>query len=281
MARSFHRARRATRKTPGSPGASRLPAVSGVDPPSRLRGGNSSSDALAAPVSAAEETRMKTRCFHGIPVLSHQRHQPGQYLRHHRPGLHHGLRHRQDAELRPRRHHHGGRLCLLLRHELPGPAGPAVGVLLAMLACTVLGIIIERLAYKPLRAAPRLAVLITAIGVSYFLQNSALLHLEGRPQVLPGGGLRLGAISSAGQLKVPYITLADHRQSALSSCWGSDALHQQDQDGQGHAGRAPRTRARRSSWASTSTATISMTFAIGFGPGGHRRCAAVLLLLPR
>ena len=52
---------------------------------------------------------------------------------------------------------------------------PVVGVLLAVLVCTVLGIAIERLAYKPLRSAPSLAVLITAIGMSYFLQNGAQL----------------------------------------------------------------------------------------------------------
>ena len=52
---------------------------------------------------------------------------------------------------------------------------PVVGVLLAILLCTVLGMVIERLAYKPLRQAPSLAVLITAIGVSYFLQNGAQL----------------------------------------------------------------------------------------------------------
>ena len=52
---------------------------------------------------------------------------------------------------------------------------PIVGVLLAMVVCTVLGMVIERLAYKPLRSAPSLAVLITAIGVSYFLQNAAQL----------------------------------------------------------------------------------------------------------
>lgn len=52
---------------------------------------------------------------------------------------------------------------------------PLVSVLLAIVVCTVLGIVIERLAYKPLRQAPTLAVLITAIGVSYFLQNAALL----------------------------------------------------------------------------------------------------------
>ena len=53
---------------------------------------------------------------------------------------------------------------------------PAIlSVVLAMAVCTVLGIVIEGLAYKPLRQAPSLAVLITAIGVSYFLQNLALL----------------------------------------------------------------------------------------------------------
>ena len=52
---------------------------------------------------------------------------------------------------------------------------PIISVLLAAIACTFIGIIIERIAYKPLRGANSLAVLITAIGVSYFLQNIALL----------------------------------------------------------------------------------------------------------
>src|SRR6185503_5706519 len=45
----------------------------------------------------------------------------------------------------------------------------------AMLACGGLGVVIERFAYRPLRNAPRIAPLITALGVSFFLQNSALL----------------------------------------------------------------------------------------------------------
>jgi branched-chain amino acid transport system permease protein len=44
-----------------------------------------------------------------------------------------------------------------------------------MLACGVLGVVIERFAYRPLRDAPRIAPLISALGVSFFLQNSALL----------------------------------------------------------------------------------------------------------
>ena len=79
-----------------------------------------------------------------------------------------------------------------------------VGVLLAMLVCTVLGVLIEGLAYKPLRAAPSLAVLITAIGVSYFLQNAALLLWGSTPMSytpIVSGSLSLGG------LKISYISL--------------------------------------------------------------------------
>ena len=78
------------------------------------------------------------------------------------------------------------------------------GVLLAMLVCTVLGVVIEGLAYKPLRAAPSLAVLITAIGVSYFLQNAALLLWGSTPMSytpIVSGSLSLGG------LRISYISL--------------------------------------------------------------------------
>ena len=52
---------------------------------------------------------------------------------------------------------------------------PVVGILASVVVCTVLGVTIERVAYRPLRGASPLAVLITAIGVSYLLQNLALL----------------------------------------------------------------------------------------------------------
>ncbi len=58
-----------------------------------------------------------------------------------------------------------------------------------MIVCTVLGVVIERVAYKPLRnAASTLAVLITAIGVSYLLQNVALLIFGANPKSFPDGG---------------------------------------------------------------------------------------------
>ena len=52
---------------------------------------------------------------------------------------------------------------------------PVVGILASAVVCTVLGVTLERVAYRPLRDASPLAVLITAIGVSYLLQNVALL----------------------------------------------------------------------------------------------------------
>ena len=60
---------------------------------------------------------------------------------------------------------------------------PAIlSVVAAMVVCTCLGIVIEKLAYKPLRGTPSLAVLITAIGMSYLLQNSAQLIWGSNPK---------------------------------------------------------------------------------------------------
>jgi branched-chain amino acid transport system permease protein len=60
-----------------------------------------------------------------------------------------------------------------------------VGIILCVLFSSLLGILIELLAYKPLRRAPSLSVLITAIGVSYLLQNLALLIFGSEPQAIP------------------------------------------------------------------------------------------------
>ena len=68
--------------------------------------------------------------------------------------------------------------CVISYLQLPA----LVAVILAMAVCTALGVIIEGLAYKPLRQAGSLAVLITAIGVSYFLQNAAQLIWGATPK---------------------------------------------------------------------------------------------------
>ena len=67
----------------------------------------------------------------------------------------------------------GAYIAFCVTNYLGMPA--IVAVLASMAVCTLLGILIEGLAYKPLRGTSSLAVLITAIGVSYFLQNAAQL----------------------------------------------------------------------------------------------------------
>ena len=73
---------------------------------------------------------------------------------------------------------------------------PYLALVISMAACTLLGMAIERFAYKPLRGASPLAVLITAIGVSYFLQNTALLIFGSQ------------AKSFTSIVKLPALTLA-------------------------------------------------------------------------
>lgn len=75
-------------------------------------------------------------------------------------------------------------------------ANPYLALVISMAACTLLGMAIERFAYKPLRGASPLAVLITAIGVSYFLQNMALLIFGSQ------------AKSFTSIVKLPALTLA-------------------------------------------------------------------------
>lgn len=82
-------------------------------------------------------------------------------------------------------------------------------VLFSALVCTVLGVFIERVAYKPLRSAPPLAVLITAIGVSYLLQNLAQLIFGAAPipqaSIVSFGGITIGGVSISG---ITVVTLA-------------------------------------------------------------------------
>ena len=85
-------------------------------------------------------------------------------------------------------------------------AAALVSVLIAMAVCTVLGVVIEGLAYRPLRQAGSLAVLITAIGVSYFLQNAAQILFGATPvnfTPVVSGQLTL----FGGQLRISYVAL--------------------------------------------------------------------------
>ncbi|MCI6824335.1 branched-chain amino acid ABC transporter permease [Ruminococcus sp. YE282] len=87
----------------------------------------------------------------------------------------------------------GAYMCFCSMTYLSLP--PIVSILIAMVVCTLLGVIVEVLAYRPLRKASSLAVLITAIGVSYLLQNAALLIWGSAPKtfssVVPFGSVSL------------------------------------------------------------------------------------------
>lgn len=63
--------------------------------------------------------------------------------------------------------------------------GPVAAVCASIVTCTLLGVVIEKIAYTPLRSAPRISLLITAIGVSFFLEYSAELILGSGAKVVP------------------------------------------------------------------------------------------------
>lgn len=89
---------------------------------------------------------------------------------------------------------------------------PVLGIIISVCVCTILGVTVERIAYKPLRQASKLAVLITAIGVSYLLQNVALLiygaNTKSFTSVVTLAPLKLanGKISISGETIVTIIS---------------------------------------------------------------------------
>ncbi len=90
---------------------------------------------------------------------------------------------------------------------------PLLGILFGVIICAALGMLIERLAYKPLRQAPSLSILITAIGVSYLLQNLALMIFGSEQKAYPTfAGVKSFMILG---VKVDSITLLTLAVTAL------------------------------------------------------------------
>ena len=87
-----------------------------------------------------------------------------------------------------------------------------VALLLTVIVCSVLGVLIEKIAYKPLRKAPPLAVLITAIGMSFFLQSSSLLIFGSTPipfqSVIPNENIKVGPVTISSITLVTLIVTA-------------------------------------------------------------------------
>ena len=171
----------------------------------------------------------------------------------------------------------GSYICFfaMMRYNLP----PVVGVILAVIVCTVLGMVIERTAYKPLRQAPSLAVLITAIGVSYFLQNAALLLWSSSPKVFPSiignGKIQLGELTIS---HVTLLTVVVCLVIMFALTWFT---------GNTKMGKAMRACSEDKGAAQLMgidvNGTISMTFAIGSGLAaiaGVLLCSAYPTLVP-
>lgn len=84
---------------------------------------------------------------------------------------------------------------------------PYIGILISMAVCTVLGVTIEKVAYRPLRGTSPLAVLITAIGVSYLLQNLALLLFGADTKAFSSVVPVQNVVLFEGQLTISGVTI--------------------------------------------------------------------------
>ena len=180
----------------------------------------------------------------------------------------------------------GAYICFyaISSYGLPWP----LAVLCAVIFCTILGMIIERLAYKPLRAAPSLAVLITAIGMSYFLQNAALLLWSSNPKIFPTifsvtteDGVKNSFQLFDGSLTITYVTLITIAacvviMAALTWFTGNTKI--------GKAMRAcSEDKGAAQLMGINVNTTISITFAIGSGLAaiaGVLLCSAYPTLMP-
>ena len=167
--------------------------------------------------------------------------------------------------------------CAVQYWNLP----PILAIVLAIVVCTMLGIVIERTAYKPLRQATSLSVLITAIGVSWLLQNIALLIWGANPKSYPSL-VNLGSLTLFdGQLHITseaFITIAANIiiMIALTLFTGKTKM--------GKAMRAvSEDKGAAELMGINVNATISMTFAIGSGlaaVAGVLLCSAYPVLMP-
>ena len=91
---------------------------------------------------------------------------------------------------------------------------PVFAILFAILGCVLLGVSIEKIAYKPLRNSPRISLLITAIGISFLLENAAQMILGAGAQVIPPFFTVPNA--SIGQVEIPGTAIVTVAVTALS-----------------------------------------------------------------
>ena len=154
--------------------------------------------------------------------------------------------------------------------------GPVTAVCATIITCTLLGVVIEKIAYTPLRNAPRISLLITAIGVSFFLEYTAELIMGSGAKVIPAyytnqtfmiGSVPLGLTS--------VITLAVTVLSMLVLTF----LVQKTKLGKAMRAVSEDMDAARLMGINVNS-TISFTFAVGSALAGIGTCAVLLLLPP-
>ncbi len=89
---------------------------------------------------------------------------------------------------------------------------PVLAILAAIFGCVLLGVTIEKVAYKPLRSSPRISLLITAIGISFLLENVAQMIFGANAQVIPSfftlKPLKLGSVEMSGTALVTLVVTA-------------------------------------------------------------------------
>lgn len=172
----------------------------------------------------------------------------------------------------------GGYMTFIFMNSMGMPA--IVAVIGAMVVCTLLGMAIERVAYKPLREASSLAVLITAIGVSYLLQNLALIIWGSTPKSFPSV-VSLDPITMPGGITISGETIVTVVVSALIMIGLTLFINKSKL---GHAMQAvAEDKGAAQLMGINVNATISITFAIGSAlaaVAGALLCSSYPLLQP-
>ncbi len=107
----------------------------------------------------------------------------------------------------------GGYIALLI---IGAGISPAVAVVVSIVGCIVLACAIEKAAYAPLRSAPRISLLITAIGVSFFLENVAQLILGADPRVFPNTAIIPSVTYHLGSLNISLTTVVTLAAAVVS-----------------------------------------------------------------
>lgn len=101
-----------------------------------------------------------------------------------------------------------------IQYKLPW----AFGVVIAIFGATMCGLLVDKIAYKPLRDAPRISALISAIGVSFFIQNTAVVVFSGMPRPVVQPPLLMKAFSIGGIRLVPLALLVPMISFLLVAC---------------------------------------------------------------